>query len=160
MSGSVSPVLDSTHSPPMNSFHVFVVVAILIPLRTRPIRDDPPGRHKYARRPPNGATRRSGRPRRRGCTEGTTRAAGRGAAGGGSPAGSGLGIGEQLAGPQGEPELHPVERRGEVPPGELLHLAHPVAERVPVDEQLGGGGLPAGVVLQERAEGRLQLAPV
>src|SRR5581483_7258607 len=85
----------------------------------------------------------------------------RGLYGGDKPsAGSAVRFGEELPRPQGEPELHPIERRGEVAPRELLHLAHPVAERVPMDEQLGRGRLPAGVVLQERPERRLHLTPV
>src|ERR671915_364527 len=59
---------------------------------------------------------------------------------------------EELAGPDGQPELHPIEARPEVAAGELLDLAHPVAERVAVDEQLGRRRLPPRVVLQEGPE--------
>src|SRR5262245_10006338 len=66
---------------------------------------------------------------------------------------SGVALGrEQVARPQREPELHPVERAREVAPRELLDLPHPVPERVAVDEELGGGRLPPGVVLQERLQ--------
>ena len=44
---------------------------------------------------------------------------------------SGLGLRRlEIAGPQREPELHPVETAREVPTAQLLDLAHPVPERV------------------------------
>src|SRR5919109_232691 len=67
---------------------------------------------------------------------------------------------QEIPGPDGQPELHPVVRGGEVTAGELLELAHSVPERVAVDEQLGRGGLPAGVVVEERSERGDQLTTV
>src|SRR6266567_1639841 len=67
---------------------------------------------------------------------------------------------QQVAGPKGQEELHPVAGRGQVAAGQLLDLAHPVAQRVPVHEQVGRGGLPPGVALEERPERRDQLAAV
>ena len=105
------------------------------------------GRPKYAETGADGATRRTGRGGRRPCTERTT-----------SRLGWRLLGREQLPRAQREPELHPVEARRQVAAGELLHLAHPVAEGVTVDVQLGRGALPPGVVLEERAERALELA--
>ena len=67
--------------------------------------------------------------------------------------------GDQVPSAEGEPELHPVERTREVASRELLHLLHPVAERVTVDVELRRGGLPARVVAKERLERPDQLAP-
>src|ERR1700710_1617373 len=55
----------------------------------------------------------------------------------------------QLPRPQGEPELDPVGGLGEVPPGHLLDLADPVAERVPVAVELARGPLPLAVMEDE-----------
>ena len=68
---------------------------------------------------------------------------------------------EQLAGAERQPELHPVEAGGEVAARELLHLAHPVAERVPVHEQLRWPRVShRALCCEERAERGPQLAAV
>ena len=56
--------------------------------------------------------------------------------------------------PQREPELHAVEAARQVAAGELLDLAHAVAQRVAVHEQLRGRRLPSRVVLQEGLRAR------
>src|SRR4051794_6683990 len=60
---------------------------------------------------------------------------------------------DELASAEREPELDAVARAGEVASGELLHLAHPVAQRVAVAEQPARCGLPLPVALDERLEG-------
>src|SRR4051794_29404174 len=60
--------------------------------------------------------------------------------------------GHELAPAQGEPELDAVARAGQVAPGELLHLADPVAERVAVAVEPLGRTLPLPVLLDEGLE--------
>src|SRR4051812_10409350 len=71
-----------------------------------------------------------------------------------------MGVTDDLAPAQGEPELDPVARGSEVAAGELLDLADPVAQRVAVAEQAPRGGLPLAVALDERLERAHQLAAV
>src|SRR6185503_2975869 len=57
-------------------------------------------------------------------------------------------------------ELDAVTRAREVAAGQLLHLAHPVAQRVAVTEQPPRRGLPLAVALDERLERAHELAAV
>src|SRR4029450_9083392 len=64
----------------------------------------------------------------------------------------------ELAAPQGEPEVDPVARRVERPPGQLLDAADPVAQRVAVAVELARGALPLAGAPYERLGGAQPLA--
>src|SRR3954467_15930873 len=66
----------------------------------------------------------------------------------------------QLSRLQREPELDPVAGTRQVPPGELLDAADPVAERVAVAEDPPSALPPPPVLLQERLQRLQQLAAV
>src|SRR3954447_2108538 len=67
---------------------------------------------------------------------------------------------DELAPPRGEPEVDAVTRGVQRPAGELLDAADPVAQRVPVAEQLPGRALPLAVALDEGLERAHELATV
>ncbi len=63
-------------------------------------------------------------------------------------------VGEaEVAGLEGEQELHAVPARVQPAAGQVLHPSEPLTERVAVDAELRGSLLPGPVVFQERAEG-------
>src|SRR5829696_8162326 len=71
-----------------------------------------------------------------------------------------VGLADDLAAAQREPELDAVARGGEVAAGELLDLADPIAQRVAVAVEPPGGRLPLAVALDEGLERAHELAAV
>src|SRR5688500_17530313 len=69
-------------------------------------------------------------------------------------------LGNQLSGPQREPELDSVAGARQVAARELLHPPDPVAQRMPVAVELARGALPLAVLLDERLERADQLVAV
>src|SRR5215213_4135601 len=67
---------------------------------------------------------------------------------------------DQLASPQGEPEVDAIARGVQRPAGQLLDAADPVAQGVPVAVELARRALPLAVALDERLEGAHELAAV
>src|SRR3954451_4786063 len=66
----------------------------------------------------------------------------------------------ELASAECEPEVDPVARGVQRPPGQILDPADPVAQRMPVAEELARRALPLPVALDEGLERAHQLAAV
>src|SRR5918995_5796883 len=66
----------------------------------------------------------------------------------------------QFSSSQRQPELDPVARVRQVPPGQLFHPPDPVAQRMPVAVKLACRPLPLAVLLDERLERADQLVAV
>src|SRR4051812_6860415 len=148
---SVSPLAASTHSPPMYICLVFTAVAMGPPPSRAPLvmnvriaSSMPPGAVSapiaVPAKPGRGTVQSVLSPRLTRSAVDLRR--------------------EELPRAKREPELHPVERGRQVATRELLHLPHPVAERVTVDVERRRGRLPPRIVREEGSKRGRELAAV